>query len=98
MIELCVCCCVCVTVCMCSVRQRWNWIPKQGDGAGKGATGTQGGAAAATKKGPTIIIFIVGGMTYSEMRAAYEAANATDHHVIIGKCKTVIQWTYHCVR
>lgn len=37
------------------------------------------------KLGPTIIVFIVGGMTYSEMRAAYEAANSTDHQIIIGE-------------
>ncbi len=73
-----------VCVCVCSVRQRWNWIPKQGEGAAK-AGGSQATAVAPRKVGPTMIIFIVGGMTYSEMRAAYEAANTTGHHVIIGK-------------
>ena len=69
-----------------SVRQRWNWIPKQGEGAGPAKGGGAPGAQAISKKtGPTIIIFVVGGMTYSEMRAAYEAANETGHHVIIGK-------------
>lgn len=66
-----------------SVRQRWNWIPKQGD-AGTKAGGSQA-AAAPKKRGPTIIVFIVGGMTYSEMRAAYEAANSTDYQIIIGE-------------
>lgn len=65
-----------------SVRQRWNWIPKQGEGSSKGGVAQTG---AQKKSGPTIIIFIVGGMTYSEMRAAYEAANATNCEVIIGK-------------
>lgn len=74
-------------MCVCSVRQRWNWIPpKQGDSAGsKGAQALGGTGAAPKKVGPTIILFVVGGMTYSEMRAAYEAAAATDHHIIIGK-------------
>ena len=68
----------------CSVRQRWNWIP---DAAASKTGGPQAAAAAAApkKQGPTIILFIVGGMTYSEMRAAYEAANATDYQIIIGK-------------
>lgn len=66
------------------MRQRWNWIPKQGDSGAKGGGG-QAAAAAPKKFGPTIILFIVGGMTYSEMRAAYEAANATDYQIIIGE-------------
>ena len=71
-----------------SVRQRWNWIPSKGEGAGKGggAQAVTGAQSAPKKSGPTIIIFIVGGMTYSEMRAAYEAANATDYQIIIGEC------------
>jgi syntaxin-binding protein 1 len=68
-----------------SVRQRWNWIPKQGETPGK-AGASQAMAAAPKKTGPMLILFIVGGMTYSEMRAAYEAANATDYQIIIGKC------------
>ena len=43
------------------------------------------GAAAAKKSGPTIIIFVVGGLTYSEMRAAYDASAATNREVIVGK-------------
>ncbi len=50
-----------------------------------GGSGAQS-LAGVKKTGPTIILFIVGGMTYSEMRAAYEAADATGHHIIIGKC------------
>ena len=41
----------------------------------------------AKKAGPTIIIFIVGGMTYSEMRAIYEVSKATtDCEVVLGEC------------
>ena len=40
---------------------------------------------AAKKSGPTIIIFVVGGLTYSEMRAAYEASEATNREVIVGE-------------
>eukprot|EP00158_Paraphelidium_tribonemae_P008493 Partr_v1_DN28591_c1_g1_i2_m73046 putative syntaxin binding protein len=36
------------------------------------------------RKGGKIIIFVVGGMTYSEMRAAYEVTNAFNKDVIIG--------------
>ena len=43
------------------------------------------------KMGPTIILFVVGGMTYSEMRVAYEAASSTSHHVIIGECYCQIE-------
>lgn len=77
-------------ICMCggySVRQRWNWIPDAAAGKTGGAQATA--AAAPKKQGPTIILFIVGGMTYSEMRAAYEVANATDYQIIIGKCVSV---------
>ena len=49
-------------------------------------------AAAAKKSGPTIIIFVVGGMTYSEMRAAFEAADATDHQIIIGEVIIIIMF------
>ncbi|CAI8007026.1 Syntaxin-binding protein 1 [Geodia barretti] len=56
-----------------SVRQRWNWIP------------TQRGGGVDKEAGPTIMIFIVGGMTYSEMRAIYEISKTTsDCEVIIG--------------
>ena len=44
-----------------------------------------GGAAAAKKSGPTIIIFVVGGLSYSEMRAAYETSAVTNREVIVGK-------------
>ncbi|KAI9474083.1 MAG: Sec1-like protein [Benjaminiella poitrasii] len=44
------------------------------------------GANAAPKppSGPPIIIFIVGGMTYSEIRSAYEIAETYDREVYIG--------------
>lgn len=71
--------------CVCSVRQRWNWIPsKQGEG---GASKTGPGVGAVKKSsGPTIIIFVVGGMTYSEMRSVYEASEVTGSHILIGRC------------
>lgn len=65
-----------------SVRQRWNWIPSQKPDAKE--------APQAKKEGPTIIIFIVGGMTYSEMRAVYEVAKASStHDVIIGSTSII---------
>ena len=47
-------------------------------------THTQSSGAVAKKGGPTIIVFVVGGMTYSEMRAAYEASASTNCEMIIG--------------
>lgn len=64
-----------------SVRQRWNWIPKDNKDT---KSGPGAAAAAAKKSGPTIIIFIVGGLSYSEMRAAYDASEATNREVIVG--------------
>ena len=46
---------------------------------------------AAKKAGPTIIIFIIGGMTHSEMRAIYEVSkDSTDCEVVIGECPVVV--------
>lgn len=65
-----------------SVRQRWNWIPQK-DAAKDSATGSVG--AKAKKDLPTIIVFIVGGMTFSEMRTIYEFVTASGtHDAIIG--------------
>lgn len=50
-----------------------------------------GAAATAKKSGPTIIIFVVGGISYSEMRAAYEASAATNREVIVGKSSLIMQ-------
>ncbi|KAL3897383.1 MAG: hypothetical protein SGCHY_003454 [Lobulomycetales sp.] len=40
--------------------------------------------------GPKVIVFIVGGMTYSEMRTAYEVLTEKGREVIIGMCSTEI--------
>ncbi|CAO3619991.1 unnamed protein product [Mucor hiemalis] len=45
---------------------------------------TGGNAAPKPPSGPPIIIFIVGGMTYSEIRSAYEIAETFDREVYIG--------------
>lgn len=44
-------------------------------------------AAPKPPSGPPIILFIVGGMTYSEIRSAYEIAETFDREVYIGKQK-----------
>ncbi|KAI8984346.1 Sec1-like protein [Mycotypha africana] len=48
----------------------------------KKSTGTNAGPK--PPSGPPIIIFIVGGMTYSEIRSAYEIAETYDREVYIG--------------
>lgn len=69
-----------------SVRQRWNWVPTQRAGGGAESKQSQ----AVKKAGPTIIIFIIGGMTYSEMRAIYEVSKtSTDCEVVIGSTHVI---------
>lgn len=68
-----------------SVRQRWNWVPNQRPG---GAESKE--AQAAKKAGPTTIVFIIGGMTHSEMRAIYEVSKASsDCEVVIGSTHVI---------
>ena len=50
---------------------------------------SSGAAATAKKSGPTIIIFVVGGLSYSEMRAAYDASEVTNREVIVGE---LVNW------
>jgi syntaxin-binding protein 1 len=38
---------------------------------------------------PRVILFVIGGMTYSEMRVAYEVAAATNHDIFIGSTDTI---------
>jgi len=64
-----------------SVRQRWKWIPEQRTEAAK--------PQPVQKTGPTIIVFVIGGMTYSEMRAAYEAAQSSSYEVVIGSTNII---------
>ena len=52
-------------------------------------SGPGAAAAAAKKSGPTIIIFVVGGLSYSEMRAAYEASEATNREIIVGQLSSL---------
>ena len=75
----------------CSVRQRWNWIPKQGEAGPSSMGGACTGKKAAT--GPTIILFVVGGMTYSEMRGIYEASATTNNRIIVGRLTTTTTTT-----
>lgn len=47
-----------------------------------------GGVVRKQEKGPTLIVFIIGGVTYSEMRSAYEvtrdAINRENWQIYIG--------------
>ena len=42
------------------------------------------------RNGPTVLVFVLGGMTYSEMRSAYEVMNQYKRDVIIGECFPLI--------
>lgn len=49
-----------------------------------------------TKSCPRLIVFIMGGVTYSEMRTAYEVKQANnDWDIIIGKCYSLKQRIFH---
>uniref|UniRef100_A0A1X7VB60 Uncharacterized protein n=1 Tax=Amphimedon queenslandica TaxID=400682 RepID=A0A1X7VB60_AMPQE len=73
-----------------SVRKRYNWIPTgdQKESKGSGASASSGASKASTtagKDGPTIFIFVIGGISYSEMRTMYTVAEKSkDYNFIIG--------------
>ena len=70
--------CVCVCVCVCTSARYGQWHKERG---GAGAAGAQ----TSVKSGPRLMVFLVGGVTYSELRCAYEL-NAVNKNwdVIIG--------------
>jgi len=67
-----------VCVCVCTSARYGQWHKERG---GAGAAGAQ----TSVKSGPRLMVFLVGGVTYSELRCAYEL-NAVNKNwdVIIG--------------
>jgi len=51
-------------------------------------------AAASAKAGPRLLVFVAGGMCYSEMRAAYELSSRYDREVIIGSTELLTPERY----
>jgi syntaxin-binding protein 1 len=74
-----------------SVRKRYDWIPKSDQketkSIGLSSFGFGGGATPTMSKKdvPTIFIFIIGGMTYSEMRTMHKVAQThRNYDFVIG--------------
>lgn len=68
-----------------------SWHTKKASEGGNTGSALTGGTpekalAEEKKRGGRIIIFIIGGMTYSEIRTIYELGNATRKDIVIGKC------------
>jgi syntaxin-binding protein 1 len=63
---------------------RPRWIKKSGGGGELESPTRVESKGSAIKSGPPIIIFVLGGMSFSEMRAAYEVSKDCNRDVIIG--------------
>jgi syntaxin-binding protein 1 len=49
-----------------------------------------------TKNGPPIILFMLGGLSFSEMRVAYEISKEWNRDIYIGKSESFIIKRHHC--
>ena len=59
--------------------------PKRGAKAGKGGAGGAGASKKEKKtEGPRIIVFMAGGVTYSEIRSCYQCRKAHNRDVLVG--------------
>ncbi|RKP01437.1 hypothetical protein CXG81DRAFT_11991 [Caulochytrium protostelioides] len=58
--------------------------PGANGGAGTGAHAASGDNDDDRKRGPRIILFVIGGMTFSEMRSVYELATEHRRDILIG--------------
>ena len=58
--------------------------------AGKSGGGTSSQAAIARAKSARLIVFVAGGLTYSELRSVYEVANALNREVFIGSTHMLV--------
>ncbi|KAL1916713.1 uncharacterized protein VTP21DRAFT_5417 [Calcarisporiella thermophila] len=52
--------------------------------SGGGGPGSSGSSAGAPATGPRVMVFVIGGVTYSEMRSVYEAARQHGRDVLLG--------------
>jgi len=62
--------------------------------AGWALQGRQPREAERTFSGPRLIIFFLGGVTFSELRSAYELTKSTNREVLIGSTHTIIPDRY----
>eukprot|EP00128_Syssomonas_multiformis_P012628 Colp12_sorted_trinity150504_noHs@1022 len=63
-----------------SARTRPGWANKNKDKTGAKETGK----ATESRNGPPLFVFVLGGLTYSEMRVAYEVGKAKNRDIYIG--------------
>jgi syntaxin-binding protein 1 len=62
---------------------RAHWVHGKKDGS---TPIVADGKSQSTRNGPPIIIFMLGGLSFSEMRVAYEISKECNRDIYIGKC------------
>jgi hypothetical protein len=62
------------------------------DGSGSGAGGNAGQTEAEDlrKNGPRVFVFVLGGLTFSEIRSAYDVSKESQREVLLGKLRIYI--------
>lgn len=68
--------------------------PKSSIASWHQSAGPSGSTSPKLTEGPKLIVFVVGGVTYSEMRAAAEIAKQVNREIIIGSTDVLIPESY----